>query len=127
MILLTKNHHKKTLNTTKKHLFPTIIISLFFNNIVFSTKLLAWSGFDSVTSQSIEIEAGNLVREGLVIEFFDNSDQNYHYAKVLEIEYSGHNTQLTLLELEKDQDDQNLDKSIIDDEDNKNIRIFLME
>jgi len=60
-----------------------IFIFLFLININLS---FAWSGYDFDNKTEIEIEAGNLVREGLIIEFYDSNTDEYHNAKVLYIE-----------------------------------------
>jgi hypothetical protein len=100
----------------------------------------AWSGYDLENSQLIEIDSGNLVREGLIIEFFDNKSQNYYYGKVLQMEYSGHYTELKILQLEEQEKDYDIEDNnsytenanLTEDDDlysqdNKKIRTFLMQ
>lgn len=101
---------------------------------------LAWSGYDLENSQLIEIDSGNLVREGLIIEFFDNKSQNYYYGKVLQMEYSGHYTELKILQLEEGEEYYDIEENnstpetvnLTEDndlyyQDDKKIRTFLMQ
>ena len=68
------------------------IISLFLA----SNSSFAWDGMDPKKNSSIEIEAGNLVREGSIIDFYDSADGNYHTGKVLTMNAASHATELTI-------------------------------
>lgn len=51
--------------------------------ILFPQPSLAWTGYDYDNKTEIEIGPGNLVREGLLIQFYDSKADNYRTAKVL--------------------------------------------
>lgn len=99
----------KTPSSIKK--FSTLYIIILFLTLFFVTNpSYAWDGYDHDHATSIEIGKGNLVREGLTIEFYDWSDDKYHIAKVLSQESAITGTQLIVQDLENNQ-----------------IRTFLME
>ncbi|ORE87723.1 DUF5334 family protein [Aurantimonas sp. 22II-16-19i] len=50
---------------------------------------LAWDGVDTNSGDSVEIDRGNLVREGLDIEVYDHSTGEYHDVTVEGINRSG--------------------------------------
>lgn len=56
----------------------------------------AWEGYDYTSRSSIEIESGNLVREGLIIEFYDSADGNYHTGKVIFLDEDFNGASLTI-------------------------------
>ena len=75
----------------------------------------AWTGYDYDNEVQIEIGPGNLVREGLVIQFYDEKDGDYHNAKVLLLEND-------------DTWDQDVEQILkIEDLDTGEIRTFIME
>ena len=82
----------------------TLIITLYF--IYFSCSLIldcySWSGYDYDNKVEIEIEEGNLVKEGLVIEFYDSNSDDYHNAKILFIESDSGNSMIRLHDLDLD-------------------------
>jgi hypothetical protein len=49
----------------------------------------AWDGYDSDAGADVEIEQGNLVREGQTIEFYDYSSGEYRSADVESIDRYG--------------------------------------
>lgn len=59
-----------------------------------STSAFAWSGSDTESSGSIEIEAGNLVRQGETIEFYDSDAGEYRSADVESIKSYGGSTEV---------------------------------
>jgi len=54
----------------------------------------AWDGTDNETGTNIEIEKGNLVREGRDIEIFDHEDGSYRDVEVQSIRRSGSSVEL---------------------------------
>jgi hypothetical protein len=46
----------------------------------------AWSGFDYDAGNFIEIEEGNLVRDGETIEYFDYENAEYRSAPVMSVD-----------------------------------------
>ncbi len=90
----------------KKRFLIFIFISLFF----FSKTSLAWDGYDFENDEPVEIGPGNLVREGLVIEYLDVNSGDYHQVKVLEMNSLGNETELT-----------------VEDFEDKSTRTFIME
>jgi hypothetical protein len=64
----------------------------------------AWGGFDFDSKTSIEIEEGNLVREGLVIQFYDYQLDRYHAGKILFIDSVADGTRIQLKDLDANQE-----------------------
>ena len=60
----------------------------------------AWTGYDYDNKTQIEIGEGNLVREGLVIQFYDSKLDNYRTAKVLFMESVAGGTRLQVKDLD---------------------------
>jgi hypothetical protein len=56
----------------------------------------AWSGHDYEKNSPIEIGSGNLVREGSIIDFFDDGDGKYHNGKVLIMQSISGGTEITV-------------------------------
>lgn len=75
-------------------LFITIF-AILFSNISF-----AWIGYEDNSTNMIDIGQGNLVREGLIIEFFDFNENKIHEAEVISREYHGNMVELTLFDME---------------------------
>lgn len=62
-----------------KSIMPCILLVL----ILFTPiQIYAWEGEDAKTGGYIEIDSGNLVRNGSSIEFYDHSTGQYHDADV---------------------------------------------
>ncbi len=78
----------------KKKTKISLITALFFFYQI--CPALAWEGVDIKTNSSVQIEAGNLVREGSIIDFFDSIDGNYHTGKVLTMNSASNATELTI-------------------------------
>ena len=58
-------------------------IITFFTAFFFITNpSYAWNGYDYDNKTEVEIETGNLVREGLIIQFYDLKADQYHSAKI---------------------------------------------
>lgn len=76
-----------------------IILTLLLTN----QNAFAWSGYDFENKIDIEIESGNLVREGLTFQFYDSQTDEYHNAKVLFLEegIGGQNLQIFDFETKK--------------------------
>jgi hypothetical protein len=55
---------------------------------------VAWDGQDVETGEGVEIEKGQLVREGEAIEFFDAKTGEYHEGEVSGITRSGGTVEL---------------------------------
>ncbi len=94
--LSTTNHQKIMKISPPKKIIAAILLSAIFNFLLTSNFCFAWDGMDPKKNSSIEIESGNLVREGSIINFFDSSDGNYHTGKVLIRNSSSHVTELTI-------------------------------
>ncbi len=60
----------------------------------------AWTGYDYDNKVEIEIGQGNLVREGLVIQFYDSKEDNYHTAKVMFMDDVAGGTRLQIQDLD---------------------------
>ncbi len=77
-----------------------IIVSIFFIN---QNQAHAWGGYDYDAKTTIDIGPGNLVREGLIIQFYDTKADAYHSAKVILLQEtsSGSNLQVEDLETKK--------------------------
>jgi len=54
--------------------------------MLFATPCLAWDGYDYDKGNFIEIEKGNLVRRGRIIEIYDYDDGQYRYVVVERIQ-----------------------------------------
>ena len=60
-----------------------------FGSLFFSASALAWDGYDYETGSYIEIDKGNLVREGEEIEYYDYDSGEYLNGEVQNIQSSG--------------------------------------
>lgn len=78
------------MSTTFKKL--SLIIAFFISINLFSTISFAWDGFDQDENSVIEIGPGNLVKEGQIIDFYDDSD--LHTGKVISVNSVGGGTEL---------------------------------
>lgn len=63
----------------------TLLLGLLF----LSSAALAWDGYDYDAGANVEIEQGNLVREGESIEYYDYNSGSYRTGDVESIERSG--------------------------------------
>jgi hypothetical protein len=60
--------------------------TLFLIATLVSKAALAWTGYDYQEKTEIVISGGNLVREGLVIEFYDTKADSFHNGKITMME-----------------------------------------
>ena len=81
---------------------PYIKFFLIFciSNLILINSAISWTGYDYDNKTQIEIEAGNLVRENLVIQFYDNHDDNYHTAKIIYMDADAGGTKIILQDLD---------------------------
>jgi hypothetical protein len=56
-------------------------ISIWMAGLLFTSALFAWDGYDYSRGTYVEIDRGNLVREGEDIEFYDYQN-GYSYGEV---------------------------------------------
>jgi hypothetical protein len=80
--------HKKT--------FIAILTAFFLT----TNPSYAWTGYDYDNKTEVEIGPGNLVREGLVFQFYDSKSDNYHTAKVLFMDSVAGGTRIQLQDLD---------------------------
>ncbi len=73
----------------------TILIIFFVSKSAY-----AWTGYDYDNKTEIEIGQGNLVREGLLIQFYDSKADNYHTAKVSFMDSIAGGTRIQLQDLD---------------------------
>ena len=74
---------------------------LLFLVLFLTTKsAFAWTGYDFDNKTEIEIGEGNLVREGLMIQFYDSKLDNYRTVKVLFMEAIAGGTRIQVKDLE---------------------------
>ena len=65
-------------------------VIIFLSAMIFMPTIsLAWDGYDYETGNYIEIDKGNLVREGEEIEYYDYESGEYRSGEVQDIESSG--------------------------------------
>ena len=66
-----------------------IITNTIFSLLLLPATVLAWDGYDYESGNYVEIEEGNLVREGEEIEYYDYESGEYRYGDVESVESSG--------------------------------------
>jgi hypothetical protein len=72
-----------------------------FSVIVFATmSAFAWEGYDYQEGDSIEIEEGNLVREGEEVEFYDYNSGEYRTGDVESIDRLGSSVEVEVYDHE---------------------------
>lgn len=81
---------------------PLLIISAIF--LLTTKPAFAWSGYDYDNKTEVEIGEGNLVREGLVIQFYDSKIDNFCTAKVLFMESIAGGTRIQVKDLDNDEE-----------------------
>ena len=64
-----------------------------------NTTAIAWSGIDYENQTSIDIDSGNLVREGNIIDFYQQKTSELLSGKVISINYFGNATELIIEDL----------------------------
>lgn len=62
-----------------------------------------WDGYDEETGAEVEIERGNLVREGEEIEFYDYEAGEYRTGEVQDIERHGGMVEVEIYDYESDE------------------------
>jgi len=78
-----------------------VFVCIIFLIIFFALKpSLAWEGYDYEKGDYIEIEKGNLVREGKDIEIYDYSDGEYRDVEVESIEDHGSSVEIEVYDYE---------------------------
>ena len=65
---------------------PTILFIAFLSAPL---PTLAWDGYDYESGSQVEIDKGNLVREGEEIEYYDYGSGEYRSGEVQDIQSSG--------------------------------------
>ena len=65
-----------------KMFFLTVLIACILGGFLGQNYLHAWDGFDYGNSEYVEIESGNLVRDGEDIEVYHWGDGAYHQEEV---------------------------------------------
>ena len=61
----------------------------------------AWDGYDSETGAAVEVEKGNLVREGSEIEYYDHDAGGYKNVEVQNIQRSGSEVEVEVYDYEE--------------------------
>lgn len=84
----------------KIHQNKKIFFLTLFSFAILANSANAWSGYDYDNKTEIDIGPGNLVREGLVIQFYDNRSDNFHTARVLFSEEIAGGTRLQIKDLD---------------------------
>ncbi|MDX2082499.1 MAG: DUF5334 family protein [Rickettsiales bacterium] len=79
------------------------IAELIFSN----SPCFAWDGIDVKKNSTIQIESGNLVREGSTIEFFDSADGDYHTGRVIMMNEVSHATELKIEDFSQNHQERN--------------------
>lgn len=74
-------------------LVPVALLSI-------STASFTWDGYDYESGNYVEIEKGNLVREGEEIEYYDYGSGEYRYGEVQQIQSSGSGAELEVYDYE---------------------------
>jgi len=89
-------NHQKNMKISPHQKTTSIFCLTILGIFTASNSCLAWDGIDPKKNSSVEIEAGNLVREGAIIDFYDSADGNYHTGKVVLMNASSNATELTV-------------------------------
>jgi hypothetical protein len=77
-----------------------IITNIIFNLIILPVTAQAWDGYDYDSGNYVEIEDGNLVREGEEIEYYDYESGEYRYGDVESVEPSGNGAEVEIYDNE---------------------------
>lgn len=80
-----------------------LLITL-FSILLISQNAYSWNGYDYDNKTEVEIASGNLVREGMVIQFYDSKTDKYHTAKILELDDSFKGSRIKLHDLDSKRD-----------------------
>ena len=68
--------------------------------LIFPDLAVAWDGYDYDSQSYIDIEKGNLVREGEEIEFYDYESGEYRTAEVEDVQGSGDGAEVEVYDYE---------------------------
>ncbi len=90
-------HQKSTMKISPHQKTLATITTIFFLS---TNPCLSWDGYDYDNKTEIEIGPGNLVREGLIFQFYDSKDDNYHTAKVLFLDETAGGSRIQLQDLD---------------------------
>jgi hypothetical protein len=63
-----------------------------------ASRVFAWEGYDPLNNTIVEIDKGNLVRKGEVIEILDYSTGQYHSADVESVRQVGGTTEVEVFD-----------------------------
>tara|TARA_R110001592_G_C12819637_1_gene718840 strand:- start:412 stop:681 length:270 start_codon:yes stop_codon:yes gene_type:complete len=79
-----------------------MIIKKLFFVVIFSIPVVsfAWDGYDYESGNHVEIEKGNLVREGEEIEYYDYESGEYRNGEVQDIQSSGSGAEVEVYDYE---------------------------
>ncbi len=88
----------------KIHQIKKIFFTIFVCTNLICSSASAWSGYDYDNKTEIDIGPGNLVREGLIIQFYDNRSDNFHTARVLFSEEIAGGTRLQIKDLDSNKE-----------------------
>jgi hypothetical protein len=86
-------------NPLKKFCFLGFV-SVFLSELLFTNSAFAWSGYDFENRTAIEIDSGNLVREGQVIQFYDLNADDFYSAQVIMMESAPGGVRITVDDLD---------------------------
>ncbi|MBU6140799.1 MAG: DUF5334 domain-containing protein [Proteobacteria bacterium] len=78
----------------------SLFLTLLASSLIALESASAWSGYDYENKTEVEIGEGNLVREGLIIQFYDSKLDNYQTVKVLFMEDIAGGTRLQVKDLD---------------------------
>ena len=92
----------KKIQKNPKKLFFSIII--FISSFLKCFSALAWNGYDYDNKSAIEIGEGNLVREGYVIQFYDEKANKYYSAEVISLDESASGAMLRVMDLDSNKE-----------------------
>ncbi len=68
--------------------------------LLVSGSVLAWDGYDYESGSHVEIDKGNLVREGEEIEYYDYGSGEYRTGEVQDIQSSGSGAEVEVYDYE---------------------------
>lgn len=75
-------------------------ISIALLTMLLAGPALAWDGSDTETSGAVEIESGNLVRQGETIDFYDHEAGEYRTGDVQSISRYGSSVEVEVYDNE---------------------------
>lgn len=73
-----------------------VVKGLILTILVAPMKVFAWDGWDYESGTAVEIDKGNLVRDGETIDFFDYGSGEYRTGTVENISLDGSSIQLEI-------------------------------